>query len=630
MAFENSKYIWLEKESENSFLEAYSPFYYEGGECFCNLSCDGDYTLYINGKYVSSNQYGDYEHYKCYDEINITEYLIKGKNHFACLVWHFGKDTSRYKKHTAGVIFQVMCEEKCLLASNESTLIRQSNAYESGFIRIITSQLGFSYKYDSTKEDGWLLGLGSGFKKAHPVSKKSTFYPRPNKKLVLGEFNEGKIIYRDKNRILIDLEKECLGLLSFKLSSRIEQKITISYGEHLTDGYVPRRIGDRDFSIDYVASAGENEFTHYMLRFACRYLEINTQGEVFLEKIGIISQYYPVKDKSADFLSGEERMIYNACVNTLRLCMMEHYVDCPWREQCLYAFDSRNQMLCGYFVFENGNFEYARSNLLLASQDKRKDSLLSICYPCGIDLAIPSFSLHYVVAVWEYLCYSGDKSLIYLINDKLKSVLNAFLNNMSDGVLNSFIGECHWNFYDWSEGHDGYNNDKSQNAVLNLLFYKALLSYKQICDTCGIVFELSRTLDTLKASIKESFYDKKTGLFVYSKDNQKISTLACSLALYLDICSGEESQTIADYLTSGKATEISLSVKCFIYDALLKHDSNKYKSFVLDSIKGDYLPMLETGTVWETAEGFISFDNAGSLCHGWSAIPVYYYHKLLK
>ena len=209
-------------------------------------------------------------------------------------------------------------------------------------------------------------------------------------------------------------------------------------------------------------------------------------------------------------------------------------------------------------------------------------------------------------------------------------MLNAFLNNMSDGVLNSFIGECHWNFYDWSEGHDGYNNDKSQNAVLNLLFYKALLSYKQICDTCGIVFELSRTLDTLKASIKESFYDKKTGLFVYSKDNQKISTLACSLALYLDICSGEESQTIADYLTSGKATEISLSVKCFIYDALLKHDSNKYKSFVLDSIKGDYLPMLETGTVWETAEGFISFDNAGSLCHGWSAIPVYYYHKLLK
>ena len=34
--------------------------------------------------------------------------------------------------------------------------------------------------------------------------------------------------------------------------------------------------------------------------------------------------------------------------------MMEHYVDTPWREQCLYAFDARNQMLCGYYAFENG------------------------------------------------------------------------------------------------------------------------------------------------------------------------------------------------------------------------------------------------------------------------------------
>ena len=37
-----------------------------------------------------------------------------------------------------------------------------------------------------------------------------------------------------------------------------------------------------------------------------------------------------------------------------------------------------------------------------------------------------------------------------------------------------------------------------------------------------------------------------------------------------------------------------------------------------------------TGTVWETIEGASAFNNAGSLCHGWSAIPIYYFDILGK
>ena len=40
--------------------------------------------------------------------------------------------------------------------------------------------------------------------------------------------------------------------------------------------------------------------------------------------------------------------------------------------------------------------------------------------------------------------------------------------------------------------------------------------------------------------------------------------------------------------------------------------------------------MLKTGnnTVWETELGESDFSNAGSLCHGWSSIPIYYYNIL--
>ena len=40
--------------------------------------------------------------------------------------------------------------------------------------------------------------------------------------------------------------------------------------------------------------------------------------------------------------------------------------------------------------------------------------------------------------------------------------------------------------------------------------------------------------------------------------------------------------------------------------------------------------MLEDGatTFYETEEGWPAFERAGSLCHGWSAMPVHYYHLL--
>ena len=33
---------------------------------------------------------------------------------------------------------------------------------------------------------------------------------------------------------------------------------------------------------------------------------------------------------------------------------------------------------------------------------------------------------------------------------------------------------------------------------------------------------------------------------------------------------------------------------------------------------------------WETIEGDAAFGKAGSLCHGWSAVPVYVYDRVAR
>ena len=74
----------------------------------------------------------------------------------------------------------------------------------------------------------------------------------------------------------------------------------------------------------------------------------------------------------------------------------------------------------------------------------------------------------------------------------------------------------------------------------------------------------------------------------------------------------------------------TLSMNSFRFDALLHEDRERYAPIILNELDRDYLYMLRHGatTFWETIEGADDFSDAGSLCHGWSALPIYYYEIL--
>ena len=72
----------------------------------------------------------------------------------------------------------------------------------------------------------------------------------------------------------------------------------------------------------------------------------------------------------------------------------------------------------------------------------------------------------------------------------------------------------------------------------------------------------------------------------------------------------------------------TLSMGIFRYEALLR-DKETYAPLVLREIGERFTKMLDRGatTFWETDLGVEDFGGAGSLCHGWSAIPIYFYAK---
>ena len=72
----------------------------------------------------------------------------------------------------------------------------------------------------------------------------------------------------------------------------------------------------------------------------------------------------------------------------------------------------------------------------------------------------------------------------------------------------------------------------------------------------------------------------------------------------------------------------SLSTAIYKYDAAFLC-GNKYAECVMDEISEIWGKMVysDTTTLWETEKGSSDFSNAGSLCHGWSAVPLYVLYR---
>ena len=635
---ERSKWIWKSGfEGLDLYCDFYDSFDYLGGKVKVKISADSNYALYINGRLAESGQYADYPHYKIYDDFDITQFCRRGINHVAITVWYYGKATLCYYPGNAALRYEIENDGRLLCYSDESTLCRESREYESRRCRQISTQMGYGFHYDLTGDDGWRQGRLEGFESAEIVEQELPLFHRPVKKLLLGERVKCESLKSENGtHFLLDLGREEVGYLTLKLKSGKKQKLLITYGEHIFDGCVRRIITDKDFSVEVTVGEGDNVYMNPFRRLGLRYLEIFSEYPIEPEYITVTPVYYPI-NKVGRLPDDElDRKIYEVCVRTLELCMHEHYEDCPWREQALYCMDSRNQMLCGYYCFEE--YEFARASLKLISMDNRYDGLLSLCFPAGNygtakGLSIPSFSFHYFTQMREYIDYSGDVTLAKEAYPKLLSVMKVFCDRLEDGCIKSFTGREYWNFYEWRDGlkgHLGSSDEEAFEAALNCLFILALQNMAVISEKVGERDGFSQLVPMIREGVRKRFFDNESGFFRNREDENSISELVNSLAILANVINDEEAEKIAEALVSPDSplTPVTLSMLCFKYDALLKVDKERYKDYILSDIRKKYKIMLDAGatTFWETETSNKS--PGGSLCHGWSALPIYYYEIL--
>ena len=679
-----AKAIWMdENDYKNRYVRFQTEFDAAEGEKTTLYFCsDTNYELYVNGQLAGFGQYHDFPKDKNYDELDITPYLHNGKNLLSILGYSQNMNSAFTLAGLSAIIFAVVSGDKCIVKSDESVKCDDVPEIRYGEnVEKISGERPFSIGFDLRKYDFWKeKPVSDNWKNAIVRDNSDIQYSkRPVEKIVLGDAVSGRIIsqgtfsmkddispseemqfaalsYTEKETVIndekepvellcdnvfwvADLGEEMAGYYSFEIEAEEGAVFDIAIGEHLRNLRVRACARGRRYGVRFIAREGRQKFSFYSHRWAGRYIQIFAhKGVKKIYSAGIHQTRYPFSFRST--LDTKDRLFNKICdvaQRTLDVCVHEHYEDCALREQSLYGFDSRNQMLAGYYAF--GETDMARESLRLLSKTQTPDGLLEITAPAKEAFTMPVFSLAWVSALREYILFSGDTEFGKEMFDCAKKLVRFFEPDEASGLLKRPRHKRYWNYYEWTDNLGGWEEigEVKDDAPLNGFVSCILKDYKDICEWTGNPDEKAwaeAVHTAIKSAFHNTFYnDEKKAYIAFTGDStEQYSELTQAWALYADLVPEEYQSVIRKTLASGTLGEISLSHAFFKYEVLLK-EPERYTEYVLSDIERLWGNMLYNGatTFWETALADDDFRMVGasSYCHGWAAMPLYIFWKYM-
>ena len=184
-------------------------------------------------------------------------------------------------------------------------------------------------------------------------------------------------------------------------------------------------------------------------------LEIETADEPLrILSFRYRSTGYPLEVKT--FCSASDPTfegIWDISMRTLRRCMHDTYMDCPFYEQLQYAMDTRSEALYTYAV--SGDDRLARQAMEAFRRSQRPDGMINCDAPTVKCNVIPGFAIYYLLMVYDHMMYFGDIDLVKLHLPAIDQILAFFDRNLNElGIVRKIGGplfhEKYWSFADWT------------------------------------------------------------------------------------------------------------------------------------------------------------------------------------
>ncbi len=137
--------------------------------------------------------------------------------------------------------------------------------------------------------------------------------------------------------------------------------------------------------------------------------------------------------------------IWRVALRTMRLCAHETFEDCPYYEQMQYAGDT--MITSKIAMLATGDYRLTRQALLHFDWSRLPEGLTQSRFPSRLVQVIPSWSLHWITCIRDYLLCSGDAETVRQLRPGIAAVLDWFRRHGDADGLPARLP--FWNITDW-------------------------------------------------------------------------------------------------------------------------------------------------------------------------------------
>jgi len=373
-------------------------------------------------------------------------------------------------------------------------------------------------------------------------------------------------------------------------------------------------------------------------RRSFRYLKIlfrRAPREIKLKSVSTKLDVYPF-ERNGSFASSDERLdrIWDVGRRTIRMSSLDHFVDCPWREQTLYGGDLYAENLIAHYAFGD-----PRLNRKCLRQFFHLQFESGGIPPWGPYRECPTFYPAWAaftgITLVDHYWLTGERELVDELWPKFAK-LTDWAKNLADGDPLGIGGAApkrepgagrHISYEDWMAAkRDVY----APSQILPV--YALLDRAAELAKFLGREDEARRWSETagcMANGIREHLIDRETGLL---PGRQRAAPGAFgrhenALLLWTGLLSEGAGRAVADKLFDDALAPIQAPFHgLFVLLGLLRYGRDELAvSFARNYWGG----MLDRGatTYWDNfstqwPEGKLP-NRQTSLCHGWAAAPTH-------
>ncbi len=389
---------------------------------------------------------------------------------------------------------------------------------------------------------------------------------------------------------------------------------------HAGDGYrfADRRItapGKSCISVNFSDRGGR------FLQVALR----NYSKAVKITRIAAIDRIYPVPVSLFQCQDPFFNRLDSMCAHTVRHCVADTFVDCPWREQAFWVNDL--EVAARYYFLLSSDPAIVEHVLQVALDGRKKYGWLPAVYPAGDSMPFLSIPAIWVIVLYDCYLHSGNKGFVEKMLPAARDVLNDYLQFTDETGLVPEHPNW-WNFIDLA-----YVNAKADlqghTAVLNSLIAAAWRCVARM----GEDLEAENRAQQICSAMKKHLWDDSRKMFrdsdVPEHGFELYSAHPAAILLCYDLMP-ELLEELSQQLYGEGVLQPEPYYQRFSVEAALKTNQISHCEKEIRRIWANMVSS-DSPTVWELSEHGPRPDSntANSCCHAFSAAPMWFCRRVL-